>query len=181
MCGKFKQEEATSPQRSSSDAQNAVIHSESTAKHCAFPNRILEVALNLRKRGYSDSYLTTMVRALKKIAKHVNLDNPNEVLDYIARKKAMDSYKANLCDFYEHYANYHGIQFNKPKYRRDHKLLYIPTREELNIIISHASKKYALIYNIMLDTGIRPVEVSNIKLEDLDLEKGTINVYSAKH
>ena len=64
-----------------------------------------------------------MVRALKKIAKHVNLDNPNEVLDYIARKKAMDSYKANLCDFYKHYADYRGIPFTKPKYRRDHKLL----------------------------------------------------------
>ena len=122
-----------------------------------------------------------MVRALKKIAKHVNLDNPNEVLDYIARKKVMDSYKANLCDFYKHYADYYGIPFTKPKYRRDHKLPYIPTKEELNIIISHASKKYALIYSIMMDTGIRPVEVGNIKLKDIDLEKGTISIYSAKH
>ena len=181
MYGRFKQGEAMNHQRSSSVALSAATHSENTHKHCAFTSRILEVALNLRKRGYSDSYLTTMVRALKCIAKHVNLDNPNEVLDYIARKKVMDSYKANLCDFYKHYADYYGIPFTKPKYRRDHKLPYIPTREELNIIISHASKKYALIYSIMLDTGIRPVEVSNIRLKDIDLEKGTINIYSAKH
>ena len=181
MYGRFKQGEATNHQRSSSVALSAATHSENTHKHCAFLNRILEVALSLRKRGYSDSYLTTMVRALKKIAKHVNLDNPNEVLDYIARKKAMDSYKANLCDFYKHYADYYGIPFTKPKYRRDHKLPYIPTKEELNIIISHASKKYALIYSIMMDTGIRPVEVGNIKLKDIDLEKGTISIYSAKH
>ena len=32
MYGKFKQEEATSLQHSSSDAQNAVIHSENTHK-----------------------------------------------------------------------------------------------------------------------------------------------------
>ena len=181
MYGKSRREEAMNHRRSFSAAPNADTHSESTHKHCAFTSRILEVALKLSKRGYSDSYLTTMVRALKCIAKHVNLDNPNEVLDYIARKKVMDSYKANLCDFYKHYANYYGIPFTKPKYRRDHKLPYVPTREELNVIISHASKKYALIYSIMMDTGIRPIEVSNIRLKDIDLEKGTINVYSAKH
>ena len=60
MYGKFKQEEATNPQHNSSDAQNVAIHSENTAKHCAFTNRILEVALNLRKRGYSYSYLTIL-------------------------------------------------------------------------------------------------------------------------
>ena len=177
--GNSKRNEARAS--SFSAALSAATHSENTHKHCAFADRILEVALKLRRCGYSDSYLTTMVRALKCIAKHVNLDNPNEVLDYIARKKVMDSYKANLCDFYKHYADYYGIPFTKPKYRRDHKLPYIPTREELNIIISHASKKYALIYSIMMDTGIRPVEASNIRLRDIDLEKGTINIYSAKH
>jgi integrase len=33
----------------------------------------------------------------------------------------------------------------------------------------------------MKDTGMRPVEVSNLKLKDIDLETGVINVYSAKH
>jgi integrase len=166
---------------SSSDVLGADTHSENTVKHCAFKGEILTVALHLRKHGYSHSYLATLIRALKKIAKHVNLNNPNDVLDYIARKNVRDSYKANLCDFYKHYADYHGIPFTKPKYRRDHKLPYVPTREEINLIISHASKKYALIYSIMRDTGLRPVEVSDLTPDDIDLENGKISVYSAKH
>ena len=39
--------------RSFSAALNAATHSENTHKHYAFTNRILEVALKLRKRRYS--------------------------------------------------------------------------------------------------------------------------------
>ncbi len=143
--GRFKQEEATNLLRSSSDAQNATTHSENTAKHCAFKGEILTVAVKLRERGYSQAYLSTMIRALLEISRNVNLHNPSEVSLYIAREKVKDSFTANLCDFYKHYADYCGIHFIKPKYRRDHKLPYVLTREDLNIIISHASKKYALI------------------------------------
>jgi len=122
-----------------------------------------------------------MIRALNEVSRNVNLNSPNEVSLYIAKKNVKDSFKANLCDFYKHYSEHYGIHFIKPKYRRDHKLPYVATTEELSIIISHASKKYSLIYSIMRDTGLRPIEVSNITLEDIDLDKGTINIYSAKH
>ena len=137
--------------------------------------------MKLRERGLSESYLTTLIRALNEIGRHVNLENPSEVALYIAKKKAMDSFRANLCDFYKHYADYFGIPFVKPRYHRDHKLPQVPTTEELSIIISHASKKYALIYSIIRDTGLRPIEASNITPSHIDLERGTINVMSAKH
>jgi integrase len=57
----------------------------------------------------------------------------------------------------------------------------VPTRENINIIISHASKKYALIYSIIRDTGLRPVEVASLTLNNIDLEKGTLNIKTAKH
>ncbi len=88
----------------------------------------------------------------------------------------MDSYKANLCDFYKHYSNFYGIPFVKPRYRRDHKLPNVPSEEKINLIIGHASKKYAIIYCIIKECGLRPVEVRRLKLEDLNLEKGTISV-----
>ena len=77
--------------RSFSAAPNAATHSESTHKHYAFTNRILEVALKLRKRGYSDSYLTNMVRALKEIAK--KLKNPR------LRKIRLYDFRRNMLQF----------------------------------------------------------------------------------
>jgi len=174
--------------------QNVTTHSGNTAKPCAFSKtvsnaarlrafkgEILTVAVKLRERGYSESYLATMIRALLEISRNANLHDSSEVSLYIAKKKVKDSFKANLCDFYKHYADYYGIHFVKPKYRREHRLPYVPTREELNIIISHASKKYALIYSIIRDSGLRPIEVSNLTLNSIDLERGALSVYSAKH
>jgi integrase len=181
MFGKCKPAAQTNRQHSFCVAQNAATPSENTAKHCAFKGKILEVALKLRQLGYSEAYLETMIRALVEISKNADLDNPNEVSLYIAKKNVKESFKANLCDFYKHFADYYRIQYIKPKYHRDHKLPYVPTKEELSIIISHASKRYALIYSIMRDTGLRPVEISNIRLEDINLENGTINILSAKH
>ena len=162
-------------------AQNATTHSGNTAKHHSFRGSILAVAVKLREKGLSESYLATLIRALNEIGNNANLSNPSEVSAYIARKKVKDSYKANLCDFYEHYARQYCISFCKPKYYRHHRIPNVPTKENLNIIISHATKKYALIYSIMRDTGVRPVEVSGLTPKDIELEKGTLNIDTAKH
>lgn len=118
------------PQPSSLDAQNATTHSENTAK-LSDSEKVLTVALELRKLGYSEVYLTNMVRALKRIGSVVGLDDPSMVSFYIAKLNAMDSYKANLCDFYKYYCDYHKIPFIKPRYSREHKLPNVPTEEKI--------------------------------------------------
>ena len=146
--GKCKREALRNLQLSFCVAQNAITRSESTAKYCAFRGNIPTVAVKLGERGLSESYLATLTRALNEIGNHANLDNPGEVLTYVAKKKVRDSYKANLCDFYQHYAEYCHFSFTKPKYHRDHKIPQIPIREELSLIVSHASKRYALISSL---------------------------------
>jgi integrase len=122
-----------------------------------------------------------MVRALNSIAAKINLDDTYSFSEYIARGKWRQSYKANLCDFYNHYCKFYNIAFVKPKYRRDHKLPRVPTEEKINLIIGHASKKYVIIYKIAMQCGLRPVEIGNLTLSDIDLEKGMLSVYSAKN
>jgi len=77
-------------------------------------------------------------------------------MEYIARKQVADSFKRNLCDAYDHYVKFNNLSWAKPHYLAIHKLPIVPTEERLNIIIAHASKKYALIYSILRDTGIGP-------------------------
>jgi integrase len=103
------------------------------------------------------------------------------VSELIARGKWADSYKSNLCDFYSHYCKFYNIVFSKPKYHRDHKIPKVPTQEKINLILGHASKKYVIIYKIAMECGLRPVEIGNLTLNDIDLEKGLLCVNSAKH
>ena len=122
-----------------------------------------------------------MVRALLEISRHADLHKADDVLLYIARKRVKDSFKANLVDFYRHYADFYGISFCKVRYRRDHRIPRVPLEEKIDMLIAHASKKYALIYSIIKECGLRPVEVSGLTLNDVDLEKGVLSVNTAKH
>ncbi len=123
-----------------------------------------------------------MVRALNRIAsKTGNLEDTNLAMQYFSRLKVKDSYKANLCDFYNQYCKFYGIAFSKPKYSKQHRIPNIPTEEKINLILGHASKKYVIIYKIAMECGLRPVEIGNLTLNDINLEKGLISVVSAKH
>ena len=105
MFGKYKQEEQTNLPHSFYAAQNANTHSENTAKHYDFDvkGRILKLGFKLTKLGYSEGYVKTLIRALNSLASKTNIENPDAVLMLIAKEKWRSSYKANLCDFYNHY------------------------------------------------------------------------------
>jgi len=118
---------------------------------------------------------------LKRIGSIVDLDNSGMVSLFIAKAKVADSFKANLCDFYQHYCKFYGIQFTKPRYSREHKIPNIPTEAKLNLIIGHASKKYAIVYSIIKENGLGPCEVGRLKLRDFNLENGAVSVLTAKH
>ena len=49
-----------------------------------------------------------MIRALFEISDHADLHNADGVLMYIGRKEVKDSFKANLIDFYRHYADFYA-------------------------------------------------------------------------
>jgi hypothetical protein len=93
-------------QHNSFDAQNATTRSENTHRLSDFRGNILKLAFELRNRGYSEAYLSTLIRALNFIASRVVVENTGSVLEFVARGKWRDSYKANLCDFYNQYCKF---------------------------------------------------------------------------
>ncbi len=125
--------------------------------------------------------MKTLITALNHVASRVDIEDVSAVSELVARAKWRDSYKANLCDFYSHYCKFYNIAFSKPRYRKDHKIPRVPSEEKINLIIGHASKKYAIIYKIAMECGLRPVEIGDLALNDIDLDKGIISVCSAKH
>jgi integrase/recombinase XerD len=49
------------------------------------------------------------------------------------------------------------------------------------LILGHASQKYVIVYRLAMECGLRPVEIGNLTLNDIDLEKGLVSIVSAKH
>lgn len=72
------------------------------------------------------------------------------------------------------------MTWRRPRYQRDDQPPYVPTEEEVNILIANAGKKYALALSILRGTSMRPIELHRSTLAWYDLTRGLVNVETAK-
>jgi integrase len=145
------------------------------------PQAILNVLIHLHNRGYSKTTLKFMSKKLKNLNKHANLADPESVLEFIATKNNPNT-KNLLANAYNHYANYYNISWDKPHYRKTETPIKVPTEEKIDHIINNAiNLKRKVAYAILKDTGIRPIELTALTLENINTEKGLIYIRSAKH
>jgi len=142
--------------------------------------KIIEVLWELKKTGRAEATIKNIGKALHALEKHCNLDNPEAVRTWIATADKSDGYKRNLCSSYDHYTRQHGLTWKKPKYRERAKMPKIPTEAKISYIIANSPTKLATALSISRDTGLRPVELTRLKLKDIDLTKGAIYPETAK-
>ncbi|KPV65429.1 MAG: hypothetical protein AOA65_0128 [Candidatus Bathyarchaeota archaeon BA1] len=67
-----------------------------------------------------------------------------------------------------------------PRFKIPSKLPKIPLEQQINIIIAESNSKYALIFSIIRDTGIRPIELHRLTLKSIYLEKGILYPATSK-
>jgi integrase len=68
-----------------------------------------------------------------------------------------------------------------PTYTRQDKPIKIPTQEKLQMLIASTGPILSAKLQISKETGIRPIELHNLKVKDIDLEKRLIYPTTAKH
>jgi integrase len=146
------------------------------------PNgKILNVLWELKKKGRADATIKNVGKALSTLAKYCNLDKPDSVRTFIATFDRSNGYKKQLCFAYDNYAKFHGLTWDRPIYFVPSKMPKIPQETKINAIIANASKKLGLAIAMSRDTGLRPIELMNLKLRDVDLSKGAVYPVTAKH
>ncbi len=130
----------------------------------------------------SDYTINFTRKALNRISQKADLDNPEEVRMLIAMlEKVTNGYKRNLCIAYNKYAKFYNIQWNMPLYRPEAKNIALPTREKIQMLISASGKLLGLKLQLSMETGLRPVELTRLKVKDLDLDHKTVNPTTAKN
>ena len=141
--------------------------------------KIVSVLLKLENTGLNIGSLRTISYNLKQLSKFSNLEDPESVKNFIARKDCNNSFKVQLVKAYNYYAVLNGIDWVKPKYHSERKLPKIPTREAIMKVIS-ASRKYAVIFKILMETGVMPYELSKVELRDIDFDRCIVSVRGFK-
>jgi len=114
------------------------------------------------------------------LTRKTDLNNPKETETFILNLNCEAKYKNSLISLYQHFCKANQITWEKPKKISENvSLIKIPTEERINVIISSATPKYAVVYNLS-KYGLMPDEISKITLRDFDLEGGELTVRTSK-
>ena len=154
---------------SSTPAQKPVTHA------------ILNILIRLTNNGKADDTIKFVDKALHRIGKYADLDNPEQVKRFIANLQTANGYKKNLCFAYQQYCDYYKIQWEKPKYYQEPKAIRIPTTAQLDMLIANSGRIMTTKLTLSKETGLRPVEVCSLKVKDIDLEQKIVYPTTAKH
>jgi integrase len=142
----------------------------------------LSILLKLKKQGYAEQTLEGISRRLRFLTENTEVTNPETVKEYIASQGNWGkAYKESMVNTYNHYVKFFGLTWNKPTYSRDERYPNVPTTEQANMIIAASGKKYSMIFSVLRDTGLRPIELNRLPLKHIDLENGTIRPETAKN
>jgi len=143
--------------------------------------RILNLLIKLKNAGNTDGTIKAADTRLRLISKKANLDAPETVNQYLTNLKGSQTYKINLSRTYTKYCKHYNLTWNKPKYTPDTKAIRIPSTEKLDMLIASSGKTLSMKLDISKQTGMRPVELMNLKVRDVALEQRTIYPTTAKH
>jgi len=79
------------------------------------------------------------------------------------------------------YCKRFGIDAKIPCYKTASKAVKIPTKEKLRMFIANASDNLATQLTLSMEAGLRPIELCNLRVKDVDLEQKLVYPATAKH
>jgi len=135
----------------------------------------------MKNNNKSDYTINFTRKALSYLSKHSELNEPEQVKQFIANHQVSNGYKKNLCIAYNKYCKYYKIEWEMPLYIPEAKTIRIPTTEKLEMLIARAGQILSIKLAISKETGLRPVELCNLRVKDVDLDQRIIYPNTAKH
>jgi len=142
---------------------------------------ITNIIIWMKKEAYEPTTIQRVVKELKHLERNCNTAKPEEVKLYIANKDVSNARKESLIESYNIAIKSLGLTWNKPFYQRKDKKRRAPKEELVQFIINHVKFPLNLKLKMPRDLGQRPIELTWLKVEDIDLTTGLTSLTGAKH
>jgi len=143
-------------------------------------NLLTGFALWLLKNGRKGSTVDKNVRIIKMLRKITNIYDPEAVKESITKMGISDGTKDIYVNAYDNFLKFIGGSWDKPKFKLVEKVPFIPSEEELNILIAGSGKKVAALLQLLKETGARIGEALMLKWTDVDFERRVVNITPEK-
>ena len=142
---------------------------------------IPNVMLWMKKEAYEQSTIKRIAKELRHLERNCKTNNPQEVKLFIANKKCSNARKENLVESYAIVIKSLNLTWNQPFYQRYDKKRRAPKEESVQFIINHVNFPLNLKLKMSRDLGERPIELTWLKIQDIDLTTGKTDLTGAKH
>jgi len=115
----------------------------------------VEYGFHLRKNGYRESSIDRSVRVLRRLSKHCDLADTEEVKAYLATLDWSLGTKEIASNVLNGFYKLQGVPFSKPRYRRVDKLPFLPNEGEIDQLIGGSSRRVTSFLHFLKETGAR--------------------------
>jgi integrase/rubredoxin len=140
--------------------------------------KILEFAFHLKKQGRTQDTIKSYESALNSlITGGANLLDPESVKEALAFNETWNNTSKTMKTIvYDRFTGFLGLKWDKPKYKAQKKIAFIPTEEEIDGLIAASPKKTATILQLLKETGARIGEACKLEWIDVNQKALTITI-----
>ena len=152
---------------------------------------ILDFEQAQRREGRADETIRSRIQALRQVGRICDLNDPEIVKTWLSGQKNEHHFskvckwsnrtKTKFVDTYAAYLRYKNIAWTRPRYMSVEKLPFIPTEQEIDVLIASCGKLTAAILQTLKETGMRIGELTQLTPIDLDVERKTLSVTPEKN
>jgi integrase len=129
-------------------------------------------------------------QTLKQVSRNCNLIEPEQVKSWLAADEKLwaenirctwnNKTKTRFGCTYTKFLEYINKTWDAPKWKIVDKLPFIPTEQELDILIAACGKITGTVLLMLKETGMRIGELCMLKWTDLNFEQKTVNITPEK-
>ena len=129
-------------------------------------------------------------QTLKQVSRNCNITEPEEVKSWLGADEKLwaenirctwnNKTKTRFCCTYTAFLTFVKKTWTAPKYTIVQKFPFIPTEQEIDLLISACGKVTGTVLQMLKETGMRIGELCLLKWIDIDLTRKTANVTPEK-
>jgi integrase len=135
----------------------------------------------MRKNGLAETTIASRTQALKQLARTTNLIDTEQVKEKIISQKWTSLSKRRYLETYASLLKYLGLKWTKPRITIEARIPFIPTEQEIDLLIASCGKRMATLLQTLKETGARISEATKLKWIDLSTEQKTLNITPSKN
>ena len=139
--------------------------------------KIIELTFWMKKQGYADEVAKNRTYNIKRLVDlGANLWDPESVKEVLAKQQWKNNYKRIIIYAYENFLQMEGLTWQRPKYKRQASLPFVPLENELDQLIISCGKILGTFLQGLKDTGTDPGELARLEWIDINKQSRTVSI-----